>query len=143
MTEPKWTGDMDDDTFLKTADGYPAHAEATDEGLWHCQVTHGDTGPPPFNGRVVLHTAESDVRPLTGKAARTLCMLAIDADRWRQAATKPKPEWTTEPALKSGWYWTMYHAKSGRDADVIEPRWYDAGDKTGRLRWSKLMEVTN
>lgn len=84
MTEPKWTGDMDDDTFLKTADGYQAHAEAMDEGLWYCQVTHGDTGPPPFNGRVVFHSSEHDVLPLKGGAARTLCLMAIDADRWRQ-----------------------------------------------------------
>lgn len=79
-----WTGDPDDDTFLKTEDGYAAHAEAMHEDAWYCQVTHGDTGPPPFNGRVVFHSVERNIVPLTGRAARWLCEQVIIADRWRQ-----------------------------------------------------------
>jgi len=79
-----WTGDRNDDCFLQTDDGYQAHAEAMDEDEWCCIVTHGDTWPPPFNGRMVYHSAEQGIWPIRGEAARLLCELVIDADRWKQ-----------------------------------------------------------
>lgn len=79
-----WTGDLDDDCVLKTDDGYQAHAEAMDTREWYCSVTHGGADSIPFNGRVVFHSAERNIVPLTGRAARWLCEQVIIADRWRQ-----------------------------------------------------------
>lgn len=83
MSEPKWTGDLNDDCALKTEDGYQAHAEDMGEGEWYCQVTRAGASQPPFKGQY-FHSTEHDIRPLTGEAARMLCKMVIDADRWRR-----------------------------------------------------------
>jgi len=80
----KWTGDMDDDCTLKTEDGYVAHAEAMDDDWWYCAVRHGDIDSLVII-RDVFHSTSHDVQPLTGEAARALCQVVIDADRYRRS----------------------------------------------------------
>lgn len=43
--------------------------------------------------------------------------------------------WTTEPPKKAGWYWTVYLAARPSVPDVLNPRWYEAGEDTNRKRW--------
>ena len=44
---------------------------------WYCSVSRGDVD--------VFHSTESDVLPLTAKAARQLCELAVLADLYRRS----------------------------------------------------------
>ncbi len=77
-----WRGDLSDDCVMKTEDGYLAQAEAMDSGRnehWCCTVTLGKR--PSL--RWVYHSAENGVWPKYGAAARAMCEMAIDADRWR------------------------------------------------------------
>ncbi len=67
LSEPiAWTGDLGDDCAAHWR-GLYAHAEAMDDGRWYCAVDESDGA-----GRL-FHTADADVTPLTGDAARRLC----------------------------------------------------------------------
>jgi hypothetical protein len=67
LSEPiTWTGDLGDDCAARWR-GLYAHAEAMDDGRWYCAVDESDGA-----GRL-FHTADADVTPLTGHAARRLC----------------------------------------------------------------------
>jgi hypothetical protein len=73
----KWEGDLADDCLLKTADGFGAHAEAMGQNEWYCSVWQY-RGPERAD---IFHSADDDIMPLTGDAARALCQLIILAAR--------------------------------------------------------------
>lgn len=68
-----WQGDLDDDCALRDGD-YSAVAEDMGDE-WHVAVYR--------NGKQIFHDVDDNIHPLTGPAARRLCELVIDAERWR------------------------------------------------------------
>lgn len=70
--------DPDDLMTCRSVPGYLCVAEQMDRREWYCSVSRGDVD--------VFHSTESDVLPLTAKAARQLCELAVLADLYRRGA---------------------------------------------------------
>ncbi len=68
-----WQGDLDDDCHARWR-GLGAHAERMDEHSWYCSVWCDGAGK-----KMLFHSSDDDIHPLTGKAARWLCELVLRA----------------------------------------------------------------
>lgn len=69
--------DPDDLMTCRSVPGYLCVAEQMDRREWYCSVSRGGVG--------VFHSTDADVLPLTAKAARRLCELAVLADLYRRS----------------------------------------------------------
>lgn len=90
----EWTGDLDDDCVCRVG-GFVAHVECMYEPpgegedfdplndlpheAWYCSVGRDDQ-----SRETLFHSGDSDILPLTGKAARLLCELVIRAELAKQ-----------------------------------------------------------